>query len=764
MSCCATNLLADAAQMRAADLSLWVTEPQAGFERLELVVPGIAGPERMPEIERALTGLSGVTGARVNLTSRRVAVTWRKGVGHAGDVMAALAELGLEAQPFDPVKAGTTADQDETAFLLRSLAVAGFAAMNIMLLSVSVWSGAEAATRDVFHWLSALIALPTVAYAGRPFFRSAINGLSRGQFNMDVPISLAVVLATLMSLFETLNHGEEAYFDASVSLLFFLLAGRTLDQLMRARARSAVTQLMTLAATGALVVEDDGTRRFVTVSALRPGMKVQVSAGERLPADGVVVEGASDIDRSLVSGETMPEAASFGARVHAGTMNLTGSLIVEVTAAGEDSFLSEVIRLMATAEQGKSHFVQLADKLARIYSPAVHVLAAVTLTGWLIHTGGDWHTSLMVAIAVLIITCPCALGLAVPAVQVVASGALFRNGVMIKDGAALEKLSQIDTVIFDKTGTLTLNELTLAGPAVIAAPVLALAAGLAQSSRHPLARALAAHAASLGIAAEGVGDVSEHPGQGLEARVRGEIVRLGSRLWCGVAEADADAGALPEIVLKRGQAAPVVFTFQDVLRPGAKETVARLQAQGLHVEILSGDREGAVQRVAAELGIADYRAGSTPQVKLAYVEALAKAGRKVLMVGDGLNDAPALAAGFTSMAPASASDIGRTAADSVFMGAALTPVAVARDVAVMSQRLAKQNFGLAILYNLFAVPVAMAGLASPFLAAVAMSTSSIIVIANALRLGFAYRQRAAVRGMLAEVSRETIPMSMEKAA
>ncbi|MDP4823535.1 MAG: copper-translocating P-type ATPase, partial [Aestuariivirgaceae bacterium] len=651
---------------------------------------------------------------------------------------------------------------DETAFLLRSLAVAGFAAMNIMLLSVSVWSGAEAATRDVFHWLSALIALPAVAYAGRPFFRSAINGLSRGAFNMDVPISLAVVLATLMSLFETLNHGEEAYFDASVSLLFFLLAGRTLDQLMRARARSAVTQLMTLAATGALVVEDDGARRFVTVSALRPGMKVQVSAGERLPADGMVVEGSSDIDRSLVSGETMPEAACFGTLVHAGTMNLTGSLIIEVTAAGEDSFLSEVIRLMAAAEQGKSRFVQLADKLARIYAPAVHLLAAVTLSGWLIHTGGDWHTSLMVAIAVLIITCPCALGLAVPAVQVVASGALFRNGVMIKDGAALEKLSQIDTVIFDKTGTLTLNELTLAGPAVIAAPVLALAAGLARSSRHPLARALAAHAASLGIAAEEIAQVSEHPGQGLEARVRGETVRLGSRLWCGVAE--GDAGALPEIVLTRGQAAPVIFTFQDVLRPGARETVARLRAQGLHVEILSGDRESAVKRVADELGIADYRAGSTPQVKLAYVEALAKAGRKILMVGDGLNDAPALTAGFTSMAPASASDIGRTAADSVFMGAALTPVAVARDVAEMSQRLAKQNFGLAILYNLFAVPVAMVGLASPFLAAVAMSTSSIIVIGNALRLGFSYRKRVAVRGMLEGVSRETIPIKTREAA
>ena len=762
MTCCATGLLADVAQMRAADLSAWVSEPQPGYQRLELVVPGLTGPEHMPEIEAALTGLCGVTSARVNLTARRVVVIWRKGEGHAGDVMAALAGLGLEAQPFDPVKAGTSADQDEMSFLLCSLGVSGFAAMNIMLLSVSVWSGAEAVTRDLFHWLSALIALPTVAYAGRPFFRSAIHGLSRGQFNMDVPISLAVVLASLMSLFETINHGEHAYFDASVSLLFFLLAGRTLDQLMRARARSAVTQLMTLAATGAMVVEVDGTRRFVAISALRPGMKVQVSVGERLPADGVVIEGASDIDRSLVSGETMPEATGVGSRVHAGTMNLTGSLMIEVTAAGEDSFLSEVIRLMACAEQAKSRFVQLADKLARIYSPFVHGLAAVTMTGWLSYTGGDWHTSLMVAVAVLIITCPCALALAVPAVQVVASGALFRNGVMMKDGAALEKLAQIDTVIFDKTGTLTLNELTLTSPETVAMPVLALAAGLAATSRHPLARALSAHAASRGIVAESIAQVSEHPGQGLQARVRGETVRLGSRLWCGVD--GAASGDLPEIVLKRADAAPVIFTFQDVLRPDAKPTIARLQQQGLHVEILSGDREGAVRRVAEALGIADYRAAATPQVKLAYVEGLTKAGRKVLMVGDGLNDAPALAAGFTSMAPAGASDIGRTAADSVFMGAGLTPVAVARDVAVLSQRLAKQNFALAILYNVFAVPVAMAGLASPFLAAVAMSTSSIIVIGNALRLGFAYRQRVAVPGMLRDVLRETLPLSMDKAA
>jgi Cu2+-exporting ATPase len=414
-------------------------------------------------------------------------------------------------------------------------------------------------------------------------------------------------------------------------------------------------------------------------------------------------------------------------------MNVTAPITVEITAAGNDTFLSELVRLMASAEQGQSRYIRIADRLARFYSPAVHTLAAVTLIGWLL-LGNGWHDSIMAAIAVLIITCPCALGLAVPAVQVVASGKLFRSGVMIKDGAALEKLAGVDTVIFDKTGTLTKGEPALVSPLMVSTETLALAAGLAQASKHPLSRALVREVARRGLQPVAVSDVAEHPGLGLAGTYAGEQLRLGSRAWCGMEESGEDLGLL-EFAFRRGARPAVLFQFADQLRPDAATTIAELKQMGLAVHLLSGDREAAVTRVADAVGIDTAVSRASPQAKLAYVDALSKAGRHVLMVGDGINDAPALAAGYTSMAPSTASDIGRTAAETVWMGESAAAVARAIKVSRRTQRIAKENFALAVGYNVFAVPLAMIGLVSPLVAAVAMSTSSIIVIANALRVG-----------------------------
>ncbi len=736
MTCCAIGPAIDAATLFAGDLEPWVTIRPDGTRELDLIIPGICSAESIPVIEGALERLPGLASARVNFTGKRVVSTWTDPNFSPVGITEKLNELGFISRPFDPSQSGLNADDAKTRQLLRAVAVSGFAAANIMLLSVSVWSGAEGSTRDLFHWISAGIALPTIAYAGRPFFRSAVRALSSGWFNMDVPISLAVCLAALMSLYETFNHGEVAYFDASVTLLFFLLTGRYLDHLMRSRARSAVSQLLSLSASSAMIEDIDGNSRIIAATALQPQMKMLVAAGERLAADGEVISGMSEIDRSLLTGETNPEVVARGAAVHAGMLNLTGPLIVNITAAGQDTFLAEIIRLMASAEQGRSRYVQIADRLARIYSPAVHVLAAMTLVGWLIWTGGDWHTALMTAIAVLIITCPCALGLAVPAVQTVASGVLFRNGVMIKDGAALEKLSGIDTVIFDKTGTLTLGRPRLTNSSSLATSELALAAGLARQSRHPLSRAVCEAAKSHGITPADVRNIEELPGNGLSGWFSGKSARLGSRRWCGLPENSSQG--LPEFALVRGSDAPAFFTFEDELRYDADTVVAKLKAEGLRVEILSGDREAPVSRAASVLDIECWQAGMTPQQKLTYVLSLKEAGRKVLMVGDGLNDAPALAAGHTSMAPSSATDIGRTAADTIFMGESLMPVLVARDVAIATQRLSVQNFALAVGYNFLAVPIAMLGFASPLIAAVAMSTSSIIVIANSLRLGLSF--------------------------
>ncbi len=734
LPCCEIDLVSFApARLEGEEAARWVSDAGLGLKRIEFIVPQADCAACMPDIEGTIGKLAGVAQVRVNLTGRRVAITWRDGEAVPQQFVDALAGLGYQARPFDPRETSLADVGKEDAALLRALAVSGFAAGNIMLLSVSVWSGATDATRDLFHWLSAMIALPTVAYAGRPFFRSAVHALRHGRTNMDVPISLGVLLASFMSLFETINHSPHAYFDASVTLLFFLLTGRYLDHMMRARARSAVAQLMTLAAEGATRVDGTGNRHYIAVKDIRPGMMLAVAAGERIAADGRIVSGSSDLDRSLLTGESAPEAVKAGDGVHSGVMNVTGPLLVEVTAAGGDTFLSELIRLMAAAEQGQSQFIRMADRLARFYAPAVHLLAVTTLAGWLFF-GYGWHAALMAAVAVLIITCPCALGLAVPAVQVAAAAKLFRSGIMIKDGAALEKLAAVDTVIFDKTGTLTRGVPEMVSPQMIDAGKLAIAAGLAQASLHPLSRALVKEAKRRGAVPVELDAIAEHPGAGLLARWNGQPVRLGNRAWCGVAEATSDEGLL-EFAFRIGNQTAIVFAFEDGLRADAGETIAALKAAGLDVHMVSGDRQAAVQRVARAIGIEKVMACATPQAKLAFVEALSSAGRKVLMVGDGINDAPALAAGFTSMAPSSASDIGRTAAETVFMGESLAAVTFARSIGLAAQKLAKQNFALAIGYNVLAVPVAMAGLASPLVAAVAMSTSSIIVIANALRLG-----------------------------
>ncbi len=727
-------------KLEGEDADRWTSTAGPGLKRIEFLVPQANRPQAMSEIEREMPKLDGVKSVRVNLTGRRVTFIYADGVVEPQVLIDQLGSLGYMARPFDPRETGLTKDDRDGGKLLRALAVSGFAAGNVMLLSVSVWSGAEDATRDFFHWLSAMIALPAVAYAGRPFFYSAVNALRLGRVNMDVPISLGVLLASFMSLYETINGAEHAYFDASVTLLFFLLAGRYLDHLMRARARSAIAQLVSLSADGAAVVEPDGSRRYLAARDLKPGMLIAIAAGDKLPVDGRIVDGISDMDRSLLTGESAPETVRPGNLVHAGETNLTAPVIVEITAAGNDTFLSELVRLVTAAEQSQSRYIRIADRLARYYSPAVHTLAATTLAGWLL-MGHGWHDALMAAVAVLIITCPCALGLAVPAVQVVASGRLFRAGVMIKDGAALEKLADVDTVIFDKTGTLTRGEPALVSPLTVSTETLAIAAGLAQSSKHPLSQALTREVARRGLTPLSVSDIVEHPGQGLSGTYHGERLRLGNRAWCGAEESAEDHGLL-EFAFRRGARAPVMFHFEDKLRSNAAETIRTLKDMGLNVSLLSGDREAAVNRVAIAVGIETAVPRASPQAKLAYVEALNKAGRKVLMVGDGINDAPALAAGYTSMAPSSASDIGRTAAETVFMVESASAVAEAIQVSRRTQAIAKENFLLAVGYNVLAVPLAMAGLVSPLVAAVAMSTSSIIVVANALRVGLGKTKKA----------------------
>ena len=729
MSCCAPGVeitSGDIAATRAEEVRLASFELGDGIRQTDLSVPAMHCGGCIAAVENALNALPGVETARVNLSGKRATICWRDATTPPPFVET-LRSIGYESHLFDP-----GAERKDTALseLLRALAVAGFAASNIMLLSVSVWAGADPATRDLFHALSALIALPALAYSGRVFFRSAWRALKHGRTNMDVPISIGVTMAFGLSLYETFHHGAHAYFDASVTLLFFLLIGRTLDHLMRERARTAVKGLAQLAARGALVAQPDGRNAYLPVSEIQVGMTILLAAGERVPVDGRVVSGQSDIDRSLVTGESAPVPVANGAVLQAGTLNLTGPLTLVATAVARDSFLAEMMRLMETAEAGRSAYRRIADRASRLYAPVVHAAALLTMIGWLLATG-DLHRAVTVAIAVLIITCPCALGLAVPMVQVMAARRLFERGMLLKDGGALERLAEIDTVVFDKTGTLTLGQPRLLHRETIDTDALALAAAMATHSRHPYSRALAAAGAAIASPLD-AGAVAEIPGAGLEARIGAHVYRLGRASWA-LSQSDDDAVDNANVVLSRDGQSLARFAFEDRLRDGARATIADLTGGGLAVEVLSGDRDEAVRRIAGELG-AQHLSEVTPAGKVARVTALESSGHRVLMVGDGLNDAPALAAAYASMAPASAADVGRNAADLVFLHESLRAVPEAIAIARNAARLVQQNLALAIGYNVIAVPVAVLGCVTPLIAAVAMSSSSIVVIANALRL------------------------------
>jgi len=698
----------------------------AGAQELRtvLTVPGMHCAGCMAKVERTLAAISGVSAARVNLTARTVAVAHDQRATVPG-LVAALAGAGFAAQPrLDLVEPASAVRP-----LLAPLAVAAFACMNVMLLSVSVWAGADGSTRVLFHWLSAAIGVPAIAYAGLPFFASAARALRRGTTNMDVPISIGVVLATGLSLHETVIGGAEAWFDGTLMLLLFLLAGRVLDAMMRDRARAGVDALLRQAPDGAMVVGEGGSLAWCTAADLQPGMVIRVGAGERLAADGTILTGTSRFDQSLLTGESVAIATGPGGKVLAGTLNLENPVDVRVIAAGADTSLADIARLMEAAGQVRSRHVRIADRAARLYAPAVHTLAAISFVGWMI-AGAGVHHALVIAISVLIITCPCALGLAVPVAQVVAAGALMRRGVLVKDGSALERLATVDRALLDKTGTLTMGRPVPDAACLdaLGGEGAAVALALASHSRHPLSQALAQALAARGVQAATIDAVVETPGQGLRAQWGTRAVALGR---------PAGAEGLATALTITGE--PVrIIRFADAPRPDCAVALARLAGMGIDCAILSGDNPAAVAQMAALTGL-PAQALASPAAKQAAITALQAAGARVLMVGDGLNDGPALAAANASIAPGSASDVGRQAADLVFTGDSLLALPRAVGVARATMRVVKQNFAMAIGYNVLAVPLAMAGLVTPLVAAVAMSTSSLLVIANSLRLARAAR-------------------------
>ncbi len=461
---------------------------------------------------------------------------------------------------------------------------------------------------------------------------------------------------------------------------------------------------------------------------LAVGDLILVRPGGRMPVDGEIVTGMSELDRSLLTGETLPVLAEPGQTVSAGEVNLTGPLTIRATAVGSDTSLHRMADLVAIAESGRSRYTSLADKAAKLYAPGVHILSALSFVGWYLYSG-DVRVALNIAAAVLIITCPCALGLAVPAVTTAASGRLFRRGMLVKDATALERLAEVDTVVFDKTGTLTAGTPELTNLAALPRKSVGVAYALAQGSSHPLARAITQAARQAGITMAKVEDITEVPGFGTKGLWQGREVRLGRASWTG-----AEGLPVTATYLSVAGAVPVAFTFADRLRDGAEEAVTALQKSGKEVYLMSGDTAPAVEDLADRLGIRHWLAEALPADKSARIQELSDKGARVLMVGDGLNDTAALAAAHVSISPASALDAARVASDIVLLGSDLSPVAAGCKTAEAAIRRIRENFRIATLYNVIAVPLAVVGLATPLIAALAMSTSSITVSLNALRL------------------------------
>lgn len=707
----------------AGDLSAFV-RTKGGVSSLILSVRGAKCGGCLSKIEAALQALPGVEQARMNLSNGKLRVAWR-GPDLANSVAECLTQLGYGVAAFSEDDTAKARKSEERQ-LLVAMGVAAFALANIMLLSVSVWGGhgeMGLQTRTALHAISGLIAFPVLIFSGRHFFQSAWAALKHGHANMDVPISLALILAFGVSVWETASGGEHAYFDASVMLLFFLLIGRFLDARLRRQAHAAAHDLAALQNRSVTRRSVTGTLETVRAEDVHRGDTIILAAGERAVIDMKISTGISSVDESLVTGESLPRTVQRGETIYAGTINLDQPMTGEALGEATDSLLSEIAGMLEAGEQNRARYRKIADRVVSLYVPFVHATAALTLVAWLM-LGASPREAILVAVATLIITCPCALALAAPVAQVVASGNLFKRGIFLRSGDALERLAEVDHIVFDKTGTLTLGT-----PRLVShhGEELARAACLARASRHPLSRAIV-EAAGPGELAD---QIEETPGLGVEGWIDEQRYRLGSAEWVGAERAREADG--PTLWFASDQGDPIQFDFEDQLQADAAAALEGFEHTNVPVEILSGDTERAVSRVADQLSITTWRAKVSPQGKVDRLTTLRNQGKKVLMVGDGLNDAGALALAHASLAPGGAMDVSQSASDAVYSGG-LSAISSVLAVAKRTRGVMLQNFGLAAAYNLIAVPIAVTGHVTPLIAAIAMSASSLIVTLNALRI------------------------------
>ena len=703
--------------------------------------------------ERHVGSLPGVLEFRVNYSTHRARLRWDDSRIHLSQILEAIAAIGYYAHPFDPGRQEAVYQRERGA-ALRRLAVAGIGAMQVMMLAVALYIGESDETQgemmQFLRWVSLVLTTPVVFYSGSTFLVSAWRDLRRRRFGMDVPVSLAILSTYFASTWATLTHSGQVYFESVTMFVFFLLAGRFLEMGVRQRAGQATEAINRLLPPMATRLGEDGDE-LVSVHDLEPGDRVRIRPGESVPADGTVVDGRSSIDESMLTGESLPRARAPGEPLTGGTLNVESPLIMRVERVGEDTTLSAIQRLLERAQTERPRLARLAEQGTGWFVSIVLLLTAIVGFVWWQWIDAD--RAFWVVVAMLVATCPCALALATPVAITAATGALMREGLLTTRGHALETLSQVTDIVFDKTGTLTEGRLSLVGVEPLGARDEAacrrLAAILEQDSEHPVARVLARGEAGT-IRAQGL---TASPGHGLEGAIDGECLRIGSPRFvqelagddpAQQARLDALVAAHPEatlVLLGSAQGLLAAFLLADRLREDAVETVARLQALGLRVHLYSGDAPATVSVIAKRLGIERQAGQLTPADKLERVRALQGEGAVVAMVGDGVNDAPVLSQAQVSVAMAEGTQLAHASADMVLYSRRLAPLAGAVQKARATVRIIRQNYAWALGYNGVALPVAAVGLLTPWLAALGMSLSSLLVVVNALRLAPAGARR-----------------------
>ncbi|MDH5518179.1 MAG: heavy metal translocating P-type ATPase [Gammaproteobacteria bacterium] len=719
----------------------FVRDDEGDVKEAALMLEGIVCAACVWLNEKYVSSLPGVIEFRVNYSTHRAQLKWHSEEIKLSEVLRAIESIGYHAHPFDPSRQESI-HKKEKQTAIRRLLVAGLGMMQVMMVAIALYAGEygvmDADIREFLRWVSLGFAIPVMLYSAQPFFKSAWGDLKRRQLGMDVPVSLAMGAAFSASLWSTISGIGEVYYDSVTMFVFFLLAGRYLELIARHKAGRIAEELVKLVPATATRINTDGAHEVMTTSELNKNDHVLIKPGELIPADGIVLAGISSVDESLLTGESLPRSRKLDDEVVGGTLNIESPLTVCVTSVGEESFLSSVIRLLDRAGSEKPALTRAVDKIAGWFVAGILLIAAVVAFYW---AAQDAMHAFQITLSVLVVTCPCALSLATPAALTAATGRLTEIGLLTTRGHALETLAASTHIIFDKTGTLTYGQLQadniqMLRPSMAEAELCALIASIEQDSEHPIAKALTA----LSNDRLAVDAVVAQSGQGIEARYKQAVIRVGKRDYVSQLSAQADSGfesdnnAKSAVFVGDESGLLAVITIQDRLRGEAKNSIAQLKELGLQVILLSGDQQTVVEHVAKELGVTEARGECLPSDKLSYVQALQQQGHVVAMVGDGVNDAPVLAAAQVSLAMGGGTQLAHASADMVLLSENLEHVADGVAMARRTLTIIRQNFAWAIGYNVLAVPLAAMGLVAPWMAAIGMSMSSLVVVLNALRL------------------------------